>query len=66
MECDAKLVAPYMELGRAAKDSNWQESGKYLDRAVELDPVIFRKPGMPTSPTSTSPNMMPRELLAPR
>jgi len=31
-----------MELGiLAAKDANWQESGKYLDRAVELDPVDF-------------------------
>jgi tetratricopeptide (TPR) repeat protein len=42
MESDAKLVAPYVELGLlAAKDANWQESGKYLDRAVELDPVDF-------------------------
>jgi tetratricopeptide (TPR) repeat protein len=42
MECDPKLVAPYMELGLlAAKDANWQESGKYMDRAVELDPVDF-------------------------
>jgi tetratricopeptide (TPR) repeat protein len=42
MECDPKLVAPYMELGLlAAKDANWEESGKYLDRAVELDPVDF-------------------------
>jgi tetratricopeptide (TPR) repeat protein len=42
MESDPKLVAPYVELGLlAAKDANWQESGKYLDRAVELDPVDF-------------------------
>jgi tetratricopeptide (TPR) repeat protein len=42
MESDPKLVAPYMELGLlAAKDANWEESGKYLDRAVELDPVDF-------------------------
>ncbi|MGO9258102.1 MAG: tetratricopeptide repeat protein [Bryobacteraceae bacterium] len=42
MEADPKLVAPYMELGLlAAKDANWQDSGKYLDRAVELDPVDF-------------------------
>lgn len=42
MESDPKLVAPYMELGLlAAKDGNWQESGKYLDRAVELDAVDF-------------------------
>ena len=42
MTADPKLVAPYMELGLlAARDANWQESGKYLDRAVELDPVDF-------------------------
>jgi tetratricopeptide (TPR) repeat protein len=42
MASDPKLVAPYIELGLlAAKDANWQESGKYLDRAVELDPVDF-------------------------
>ena len=42
MAADAKLVAPYMELGLlAAKDANWQESAKHLDRAVELDPVDF-------------------------
>jgi len=42
MEADPKLVAPYIELGLlAAKDANWQESGKYLDHAVELDPVDF-------------------------
>ena len=36
------MVAPYIELGvLAAKDANWQESAKYLDRAVELDPVDF-------------------------
>jgi tetratricopeptide (TPR) repeat protein len=42
MAADPKLVVPYMELGLlAARDANWQESGKYLDRAVELDPVDF-------------------------
>ena len=42
MESDPKLVSPYLELGLlAAKDANWQESGKYLDRAVDLDPVDF-------------------------
>lgn len=42
MEADPKLVAPYVELGLlAARDVNWAESGKYLDRAVELDPVDF-------------------------
>jgi tetratricopeptide (TPR) repeat protein len=42
MESDPKLVAPYMELGLlAARDANWQESARYLDRAVELDPFDF-------------------------
>ncbi len=42
MEADPKLVAPYVELGLlAAKDGKWEESGKYLDRAMELDPVDF-------------------------
>ena len=42
MSCDPKLVTPYVELGLlAAKDANWPESGKYLDRAVELDPVDY-------------------------
>lgn len=42
MKADPKLLAPYMELGLlAAKDGNWQESGKYLDRAVELDAVDY-------------------------
>jgi len=42
LEADPKLVAPYVELGLlAARDAKWQESGQYLDRAVELDPVDF-------------------------
>jgi tetratricopeptide (TPR) repeat protein len=42
MDADPKLVAPYIELGLlAAKDANWEESGKYLDRAMELDPLDF-------------------------
>jgi tetratricopeptide (TPR) repeat protein len=42
MESDPKLVTPYVELGLlAAKGAKWEESGKYLDRAVELDPVDF-------------------------
>jgi tetratricopeptide (TPR) repeat protein len=42
LAADPKLVAPYVELGLlAAKDANWTDSGKYLDRAVELDPVDF-------------------------
>jgi tetratricopeptide (TPR) repeat protein len=42
IESDPKLVVPYVELGiLAAKDANWQDSGKYLDHAVQLDPVDF-------------------------
>jgi tetratricopeptide (TPR) repeat protein len=42
MEADPKLVAPYLELGLLdAKDAKWEESGRYLDRAVELDPIDF-------------------------
>lgn len=42
MQADPKLVAPYLELGLlAAKDGKWEESGRYLDRAVELDPIDF-------------------------
>jgi tetratricopeptide (TPR) repeat protein len=42
MDADPKLVAPYMELGLlAARDTNWEESARYLDRAVALDPVDF-------------------------
>jgi len=42
LNADPKLVTPYVELGLlAAKDANWQESGKYLDHAMELDPVDF-------------------------
>lgn len=40
MDADPKLITPYVELGLlAARDANWQESGRYLDRAVALDPV---------------------------
>jgi tetratricopeptide (TPR) repeat protein len=42
IEADPKLVTPYVELGLlAAKSTDWLESGKYLDRAVELDPVDY-------------------------
>jgi tetratricopeptide (TPR) repeat protein len=42
IESDPKLVTPHMELGLlAAKDASWEESAKYLDKAVELDPVDF-------------------------
>ena len=42
MEADPKLITPYLELGLlAAENANWQDSGRYLDRALELDPVDF-------------------------
>ena len=42
MDADPKLIAPYVELGLlAARDANWQDTGRYLDRAVALDPVDF-------------------------
>lgn len=42
MEYDPKLVVPYAELGLlAATATRWEEAVRYLDRAVELDPVEF-------------------------
>lgn len=42
MQYDPKLVVPYAELGLlSAKDAKWEEAVRYLDRAVELDPVEF-------------------------
>lgn len=42
MDADPKLIAPWVELGLlAARDANWQECGRYLDRALALDPVDF-------------------------
>ena len=42
IDADPKLVTPYVELGLlAARNANWQDSCKYLDRAVELDPVDY-------------------------
>jgi tetratricopeptide (TPR) repeat protein len=42
IEADPKLVTPYIELGLlAARDANWPQAGKNLDRAMELDPVDY-------------------------
>ncbi|HWD99329.1 MAG TPA: tetratricopeptide repeat protein [Bryobacteraceae bacterium] len=42
MSADAKLVAPYMELGLiSAREQNWQDSAGYLDKGLQLDPVDF-------------------------
>lgn len=42
MDADAMLIAPWVELGLlAARDANWQECGRYLDRALALDAVDF-------------------------
>ncbi len=42
IDADAKLVAPYLELGlMSAREQKWQDSAQYLDRAVQLDPVDF-------------------------
>jgi tetratricopeptide (TPR) repeat protein len=39
---DSKLVSPYLELGMLyASQSNWKQSGDYLDQALKLDPVDF-------------------------
>jgi tetratricopeptide (TPR) repeat protein len=39
---DAKLVAPYLELGLiSAREQNWQDSAGFLDKALQLDPVDF-------------------------
>ena len=42
LDADAKLVAPYMELGlMAAREQKWDDSAKYMDKAVQLDPIDF-------------------------
>ena len=41
-EADPKLVAPWVELGLlAAREANWDQAAKDLDRGMELDPVDF-------------------------
>jgi tetratricopeptide (TPR) repeat protein len=42
IDADPKLVPPYLELGLlAARESKWNDSARYLDRALELDPIDF-------------------------
>jgi tetratricopeptide (TPR) repeat protein len=42
IDADGKLVEPYIELGEmAARREDWPESARYLDRALQLDPVDF-------------------------
>jgi tetratricopeptide (TPR) repeat protein len=39
---DAKLVEPYVELGeQSAREQAWADAAKYMDRALQLDPVDF-------------------------
>jgi len=42
IDVDDKLVGPYVELGQlAAKEQKWDDTAKYLDRVLHLDPVDF-------------------------
>jgi tetratricopeptide (TPR) repeat protein len=42
LDADSKLVGPYVELGLlSAQQQQWEDSAKYLDRAVKLDPIDF-------------------------
>jgi tetratricopeptide (TPR) repeat protein len=42
IEADPKLAPPYVEMGLlAAKESNWAQSGEYLDQALKLDAVDY-------------------------
>jgi tetratricopeptide (TPR) repeat protein len=39
---DSKLVEPYVELGeQSAREQTWADAAKYLDHALQLDPVDF-------------------------
>ena len=41
-EADDKLVGPYVELGQlAAQGQKWDDTAKYLDRALALDPIDY-------------------------
>jgi|SRR6185312_15067349 len=43
-EADGKLVEPYVALGELAmRDKNWPDAAKYLNRALQLDPVDYPK-----------------------
>jgi len=42
-DADDKLVGPYVELGQmAANQQKWDDTAKYLDRALRLDPVDYQ------------------------
>jgi tetratricopeptide (TPR) repeat protein len=42
IDADGKLVEPYVELGRiAARGQNWPDAARYMDRALQLDPVDY-------------------------
>lgn len=42
IECDPKLVTPYIDLGLiAAQEGKWADAGAYLDKGLKLDPVDF-------------------------
>jgi tetratricopeptide (TPR) repeat protein len=44
IEADGKLVEPYVALGEMALgEQNWTDAAKYLDRALQLDPVDYPK-----------------------
>src|SRR5258708_3944199 len=42
LDADSKLVGPWVDLGLlCAQQQQWEDSARYLDRAVKLDPVDF-------------------------
>jgi Flp pilus assembly protein TadD len=42
LSVDAKLVEPYVELGeQSAREQSWADAAKYMDHALQLDPVDF-------------------------
>jgi tetratricopeptide (TPR) repeat protein len=42
IDADGKLVEPYVELGEiAARRRNWPDAARYMDRALQLDPLDY-------------------------
>ncbi len=42
IDADSRLVDPYLELGTLAmREQNWPDAARYLDRALQLDPVDY-------------------------
>jgi tetratricopeptide (TPR) repeat protein len=42
IDADDKLVGPFLELGKmAVMQRNWPDAARYLDRALQLDPVDY-------------------------